>query len=145
MFRWMVTATVAVQLLAAGSVQDASVELVRPGVYKLEYRGEGKVQVFADTNPDKISAAKALLTIRQSPTELQPSLPGRVYFHLKPERGAVVTVATRALPLEGAANFRDLGGYRTADGKSVRWGRVYRSNNLANLTEADYKFLESVH
>ena len=30
--------------------------------------------------------------------------------------------AARLLLLQGARNFRDLGGYRTADGRSVRWG-----------------------
>jgi protein-tyrosine phosphatase len=41
----------------------------------------------------------------------------------------------RWLPLEGGRNFRDLGGYETADGRAVRWGRVFRSGSLADLTE----------
>jgi len=45
---------------------------------------------------------------------------------------------TRRLPcLEGGRNFRDLGGYRTADGRQLRWGRLYRSGALSYLTEAD--------
>lgn len=40
-------------------------------------------------------------------------------------------------PLAGASNFRDLGGYRASDGRRVRRGRVYRSDHLAALTEAD--------
>lgn len=36
--------------------------------------------------------------------------------------------------LEGAANTRDAGGYRTADGATVRRGRVYRSATLAGLS-----------
>jgi protein-tyrosine phosphatase len=39
--------------------------------------------------------------------------------------------------LDGASNLRDLGGYRTADGRVVRRGLVYRSAALAKLTEAD--------
>ncbi len=42
-----------------------------------------------------------------------------------------------AVPLEGASNLRDLGGYPVADGRRVRQGRVYRSATLANLTAAD--------
>ena len=43
----------------------------------------------------------------------------------------------RRLPFEGARNFRDLGGYPAADGRRTRWGLVYRSGSLHNLTEAD--------
>jgi protein-tyrosine phosphatase len=49
--------------------------------------------------------------------------------------------AARLLPLQGARNFRDLGGYRTADGRSVRWGKLYRSGSMAELTPADCDYL----
>jgi len=34
-------------------------------------------------------------------------------------------------------NFRDFGGYLTADGRQVRWGRLYRSDSLGKLDGAD--------
>lgn len=40
------------------------------------------------------------------------------------------------IPLEGALNLRDIGGY-TADGGRVRRGIVFRSDNLNTLTDAD--------
>jgi len=43
----------------------------------------------------------------------------------------------RHLDLEGASNFRDLGGYRTGDGRLVRWRQIFRSNHLGHLTAAD--------
>jgi protein-tyrosine phosphatase len=43
----------------------------------------------------------------------------------------------RHLNLEGASNFRDLGGYPTSDGRIVRWRQIYRSNHLGHLTAAD--------
>lgn len=48
----------------------------------------------------------------------------------------------RKLPFAGAHNFRDLGGYRTADGKTVKWGVLYRSDDLADLTDDDLLFME---
>lgn len=42
----------------------------------------------------------------------------------------------RHIPLEGAANLRDIGGL-DATGGQVRWGAVYRSDSLATLTDAD--------
>src|SRR5262245_19920780 len=47
----------------------------------------------------------------------------------------------RHIALEGAPNFRDLGGYATADGRHVRWNRIYRSGELSRLTDADYERL----
>jgi len=41
---------------------------------------------------------------------------------------------SRHIELEGEPNFRDLGGYKTADGKTVKWGQIYRSGKLSNLT-----------
>jgi protein-tyrosine phosphatase len=46
-------------------------------------------------------------------------------------------VKKRHLALEGAPNFRDLGGYATEDGRTVKWGLLYRSDNLAHLTDRD--------
>jgi protein-tyrosine phosphatase len=43
----------------------------------------------------------------------------------------------RVLPLQGATNFRDLGGYRGHDGRIVRWRRLFRSDHLGGLTDAD--------
>jgi len=45
------------------------------------------------------------------------------------------------LPLERGHNFRDLGGYRTADGRRVRRGMVFRSGTMADLSEADIERL----
>jgi protein-tyrosine phosphatase len=39
--------------------------------------------------------------------------------------------------LEGAPNFRDLGGHPTSDGRRVRRGVLFRSGVLSDLTEAD--------
>ena len=47
----------------------------------------------------------------------------------------------RLVPLEGPANFRDLGGHVLADGRRIRTGRVYRSDSLSGLTAADVERL----
>jgi protein-tyrosine phosphatase len=43
----------------------------------------------------------------------------------------------RHLNLEGASNFRDVGGYPASDGRTVRWRKIFRSNHLGHLTDAD--------
>jgi protein-tyrosine phosphatase len=43
----------------------------------------------------------------------------------------------RVVPLQGASNVRDLGGWPAADGRRVRFGMVFRSASLASLTDDD--------
>jgi protein-tyrosine phosphatase len=50
----------------------------------------------------------------------------------------------RRLALEGAANFRDLGGYATRDGRFVSWGRIFRSDVLADVSDADLRVLDGL-
>ena len=47
--------------------------------------------------------------------------------------------AERRVLLEGAVNFRDLGGYATTDGRRTRWGLVFRSDAFHALTDEDRK------
>jgi protein-tyrosine phosphatase len=53
----------------------------------------------------------------------------------------VGVTAVSAVELVGVKNFRDVGGYATADGPTVRTGVVYRSNKLSELTDADVQRL----
>lgn len=50
----------------------------------------------------------------------------------------------RLLNFEGIANFRDLGGYPTADGQQVRWGVLYRAATLAESSRADLVGLQQL-
>jgi len=48
----------------------------------------------------------------------------------------------RNLPLDGADNFRDLGGYVTRDGRKIKWGVLYRSGELGDLSKADLEYVK---
>ncbi|MEK9280135.1 MULTISPECIES: tyrosine-protein phosphatase [unclassified Bradyrhizobium] len=50
----------------------------------------------------------------------------------------------RHLKLQGASNFRDLGGYPTADGRTTRWRHIFRSNHLGQLTAADVDIVRAL-
>jgi protein-tyrosine phosphatase len=50
----------------------------------------------------------------------------------------------RVWRLQGATNFRDLGGYRGLDGRAVRWRRLFRSEHLAGLTASDHAALARI-
>jgi protein-tyrosine phosphatase len=48
----------------------------------------------------------------------------------------------RLVALEAVHNFRDLGGYATADGRTTLWRRLFRADGLYRLTAADVVTLE---
>jgi protein-tyrosine phosphatase len=68
----------------------------------------------------------------------------RHFFRLRDQHGNETIVTERKLGMQGTPNFRDFGGYRCADGRRVRWGYLYRSGHLADLTKRDLTLLESL-
>jgi len=55
-----------------------------------------------------------------------------------------VATPERQVALDGQPNFRDVGGYETADGRTVKWGEIYRSGELPRLSDEDVAKLEAL-
>lgn len=113
---------------------------VAPALYEIEWDEDytaGPVDVYAHRRPDAGDDAGAP-RVRGARGGVRIAAPdiARPYFRLVPAHGEALIVARRDVPLEGCVNFRDLGGYRTEDGRRVRWGRVFRSGHMANLSAA---------
>jgi protein tyrosine/serine phosphatase len=53
-------------------------------------------------------------------------------------------MAERAVSFTNVFNFRDLGGYRTTDGRTTRWQRLFRSDDLSRLGDDDRERFESL-
>ena len=53
-------------------------------------------------------------------------------------------MTVRHLGMQGTPNFRDFGGYPTADGRRVKWGHLFRSGQLSGLTDEDIDLLASL-
>ena len=126
-----------VQKSDAGYILDWS--LSQPGA---------PVRIEVSDNPDAAPGAGLLIGDGVTETnftwvpEATPS--ERQYFIISAGDTDPVTTALRVLPLEGGRNFRDLGGYETEDGRTVRWGRIYRSGVMSGLTSADYDYLSGL-
>jgi len=58
--------------------------------------------------------------------------------------GRATPIPSRYLPLQGGCNFRDVGGHAAAEGRRVRWGRVYRAGVLSYFTAADAQQLSGL-
>lgn len=55
-----------------------------------------------------------------------------------------LTGEVRLLPFASTENFRDLGGYESDLGGTVRWRTVFRSDGLQSLTDEDLALFESL-
>ena len=120
-----------------GPITHVNAERVGPNELVVTWRGAVDVIAFVSDSPD--DAGTRIIDL-DGPRMLSLTIDDcadRPYVHLfAPEHGFVVA-AERRVPLDGAFNFRDIGGYHTADGRQVRWGRVFRSDHLADLTDDD--------
>ncbi|PEA54741.1 protein-tyrosine-phosphatase [Bacillus pseudomycoides] len=124
---------------------DVTVERENDNTLSIKWGSiEKLVQVYWSTFSENIEENGELLTTvtaASSVTIEDPNPAKRVYFRLVTSEGERMTVAERRLPLQGAFNFRDLGGYEAKDGRVVKWGKLYRSEELAGLTEEDIRCL----
>lgn len=68
----------------------------------------------------------------------------RPFFHLQLPEQPDLLVSTRFQPFEQVRNFRDMGGYRTASGGQVAWGKLYRSGQLGKANETDQQLMQAL-
>lgn len=108
---------------------------------------QGKWSLYAGTSVDNIDFSKPVIEGTDSqqsiPLDLSATDSVRYYFQLVTEEGKAI-LAERLLPMAGGYNFRDLGGFKTKEGKYVKWGKIFRSDDLNNLTDSDLKYLANI-
>lgn len=129
-------------------ISDAGVQLTDSG-RTISWTQEiaGPVTVKVSTDPLDASDPIAILIPESEGVAMVLDMAersNRVYYHITPANGETVTTALRLLPLEGGRNFRDLGGYDTIDGQTVKWGHAFRSGMMSGLTASDYQYLSSL-
>ncbi len=126
---------------------DASVERLDKDTLRISWKTARKdlqVSIYYGDAPETIQRNAPLYRIKgENAVEisgLNSNMPH--YFEIVPDKGNARVISERRLPLQGAVNFRDLGGYETTTGQRVRWGKVFRSDHLSNLTAHDIDFLQ---
>jgi protein-tyrosine phosphatase len=107
----------------------------------------GDMKIYICNSPGKMNYGAPISTMGKSTIDISNLVETqRYYFWIDPplpENG--ILVAEREIHLEGAVNCRDLGGYTTEDGRSVKWGQIYRSAELSSLTERDLELLKTLN
>lgn len=121
------------------------VERTQDDEYLVRWRGSQpgqRIAIYMSDTADHYYAGgdlgtPLLYTTEQEVLIRNPDKNVRHYFYLESDQGDAVILAERRLPLEGTPNFRDLGGYETYDGRRLKWGKLYRSSKLSELTDVD--------
>lgn len=128
-------------------ISDVSADRNSKGELIISWQSKRKqlpISVYHGTTPETIQS-KVPIKITKDPaavirSQLDPTVPH--YFKILFEGNNAITVGERRLPLQETVNTRDLGGYETTDGRRVKWGKVFRSDHLARLTDKDIAFLQ---
>ncbi|MFE5863408.1 tyrosine-protein phosphatase [Streptomyces virginiae] len=112
---------------------EATVTAGADGSFTLRWKARGTDRVEIEAN------GKVVAKGGSQGTAVVKGLPAadRQWFDFEPGRGQGLRLADRLIKLDGTANFRDAGGYRTSTGQWVRMGEIYRSDALDKLTEND--------
>lgn len=108
-------------------------------------RAETGEAVWISTDPKLDDGDRRVSVTADRKVRLPIAAGERRYIILVGDGGHQTVVAERALPLQQASNFRDLGGYPTRDGHTVKWGKAFRSGAMPLLTESDYGLLDQLH
>ncbi len=136
-------ATSPAALAAAAPRLEATAERAGPDALRLSWTGAAAASVFASSDPDAKRAAMrpAKVAVAGGSADVEAPVSPRPYFLVAAADGRATRVAERLLPLQGGRNFRDLGGWYAADGRQVKWGKLYRSGVTSGLTDGDLDYL----
>ncbi|WP_108822403.1 tyrosine-protein phosphatase [Dysgonomonas sp. Marseille-P4361] len=105
---------------------------------------QGEWSIYGGPSIDQINLESPIAQGTNSGTfPIDVPSQARSYFQVVTEHGKAIA-ADRHLPMTGGYNFRDLGGYRTQEGKYVKWGKIFRSDDLHNLTKDDLQYLAEI-
>lgn len=110
----------------------------------LDIKMPGRWKLYAGKSVDEINFDKPVAEGEDAgvfPLNVNDTV--RSYFQLVTNQGKAI-MSERHLPMAGGYNFRDLGGIRTAEGKYVKWGKIFRSDDLHGLTEQDLTYLSNI-
>ncbi|MCF2445019.1 tyrosine-protein phosphatase [Dyadobacter sp. CY345] len=100
--------------------------------YVLHYTKTADSQVFLIEQ-----GKQTLLNSKENPLTLTNQAK-RPYFKTISGKDTLI-LSNRRIDFENVINFRDIGGLKTLDGNTVRWGKIFRSDNLADLEPAAFE------
>lgn len=143
---------------AAKKAAGNQIEVVQHGTgWTVSWTAPGKHRVFASQRPKNPSKSGKLVGSSKWGSIHVKGLRDtkRWYFEVAPAREVRkakkkgkdvkgIVAASRDVGLDSTSNTRDLGGFRTVDGRSLRWGVLFRTDAVAEPTARDAKVLKGM-
>ena len=138
------------EAIAGGEYQpdeDFLVSRLRSGEYEIDSNQLSPQEILTihySTQPDDFSENRKSIEAIPPKTTIKGLSPKvRFYFFIQStDQSPGRILSERQIKLDGAGNFRDLGGYQNKDGLYVKWGKIYRSDKLSSLSSRDYRYLK---
>lgn len=108
---------------------------------------KGTVKIYASKDPEYFDLTSFVTQVpisRNYKTIVRSSPDFRNYYKLIFDDQYEVKVASRSVKVSGIQNFRDLGGYRAAHNKTLRWGVLFRSAAINHLAPYELDYLKHI-
>lgn len=125
------------------AIETVTVDRIDADSVKVRWKDNDPVDIIITDTPVAAGAAVPVVKASRKGEAIVPLPAAKRQFIVLRDGGdgSLTLAAERELPLAKGSNFRDLGGYKGAGGKTVRWAKVFRSGALPLLTEQDYTLL----
>jgi protein-tyrosine phosphatase len=115
-------------------------ERVLASNYVLHNTGKKKIKVFIGNTQTGINWKQTPMILKDT-LLVEVKATDRLFFGTIIKKDTIV-FSERRLWMENAPNFRDLGGLKTEDGKTVRWGKLFRCGDMGKLSESDLEAIK---
>ncbi len=128
-------------------IVDAAVDRIDEHAFRICWESAlpgGRTAIYRGMSPDAIDRNTPVAVSDHGCVDIEAVDKNvRHYFEVVVGESRML-IAERRMKLDGAVNFRDIGGYAARDGRRVKWGRVFRADGLAGLSDKDLALMGQI-
>ncbi|MBN8649521.1 MAG: tyrosine-protein phosphatase [Caulobacterales bacterium] len=124
-----------------------SIERKTNSQIEITWENKNPVSIYMVATPDgNLKEAKQISkNLKSNSLIVENDIKLRAFYFLKDENdNEIIKTSERLIKLEMGSNFRDIGGYKTINGKIVKWGKIYRTGATAMLNDSDLEIIKSL-
>jgi len=142
-------------LVSGGCTRESNIsfycERDRVGNYVLKWEVtpknvDDKINIYMSDDDSKFSGSPVLVANVDDYVAYIPSQNtlDRKFFKLRVNKSYSGIISNRYFKMDSIQNFRDVGGYFTRNGEQIKWGMLFRSGELSEISEADKATMDAL-